>query len=180
MLIFRGVPWRSLIVLIPAVVMGFGLFFFLSGRYKPWPRVVLNLFWIAGGRGGRGAARRVPAARGRGLDGGAFAAARGAARRRCCPSAGAAAPPPVRPQSCPGARRRPRRPLRRAPAAAAPLGAPSAAAVIQEVPLLSPRAAEVVRARAVFAPEDAFRRSYELAGNGVAALDPRERGSSAS
>jgi hypothetical protein len=44
------------------------------------------------------------------------------------------------------------------------------------VPLLSPRAADAVLARAVFAPEDAFRRSYEMAGNGVAALDPRERG----
>lgn len=54
--------------------------------------------------------------------------------------------------------------------------APSAAAVLQEVPLLSPAAAEAVRRRAVFAPEDAFRRSYEMAGNGVAALLPRERG----
>ncbi len=46
---------------------------------------------------------------------------------------------------------------------------------MQEVPLLSPRAAEVVRARAVFAVEDAFRRSYELAGNGVGALTAPER-----
>src|SRR5688572_24237 len=48
-LIFRGVPWRSLVVLIPAVAMGFGLFFFLSARHKPWTRVALNLFWIVGG-----------------------------------------------------------------------------------------------------------------------------------
>jgi hypothetical protein len=46
---------------------------------------------------------------------------------------------------------------------------------MQEVPLLSPRAAEAVRARAVFAVEDAFRRSYELAGNGVGALTAPER-----
>jgi hypothetical protein len=62
------------------------------------------------------------------------------------------------------------------PSATAPgLGAPPAAAVLQEVPLLSPRAADIVRMRAVFAPEDAFRRSYELAGNGVAALSAPER-----
>jgi hypothetical protein len=51
-LIFRGVPWRSLVVLIPAIVMGFGLFFFLSGRYKSWPRVLLNLFWVFLGAAG--------------------------------------------------------------------------------------------------------------------------------
>jgi hypothetical protein len=54
-------------------------------------------------------------------------------------------------------------------------GTPSTAAVIQEVPLLSPAAAEAVRRRAVFAREDAFRRSYEMAGNGVAALSAPER-----
>ncbi len=51
-LIFRGVPWRSLVVLFPAVVMGFGLFFFLGGGYKRWTRVVLNLFWIGVGAAG--------------------------------------------------------------------------------------------------------------------------------
>ena len=46
---------------------------------------------------------------------------------------------------------------------------------MQEVPLLTPAAAEAVRQRAVFAPEDAFRRSYEMAGNGVAAMSAGER-----
>ena len=137
-LIFRGVPWRSLVVLFPAVVMGFGLFFFLSGRYKPWTRVVLNLFWIAGRRGRRGAPRRFPAAGGRGLDGGAVAAARRAARRRCCRSPTQPAAPPVS-DACPapaataGALRRSRRRRRAArrsvrrrrhPGGAAALAAP--------------------------------------------------------
>jgi hypothetical protein len=60
-------------------------------------------------------------------------------------------------------------------AAPADSAAPSAASVMQEVPLLSAAATEAVRRRAVFAPEDAFRRSYEMAGNGVAALSGPER-----
>jgi hypothetical protein len=174
-LIFRGVPWRSLVVLIPAVAMGFGLFFFLSGRYKPWPRVALNLFWVLAGAAGVVLAGAFPPP--------ALAAWMEApsplpdALRPAMlnpppqPTAPAIAAPLALPEPAMGM------PSTIAPSpSAAPLGAPSAAAVIQEVPLLSPRAADVVRARAVFAPEDAFRRSYELAGNGVAALDGRERG----
>lgn len=40
LLIFRGVPWRSLVVLAPAVAMGFGLFFFrprATSRGRGWP-----------------------------------------------------------------------------------------------------------------------------------------------
>jgi len=174
-LIFRGVPWRSLVVLIPAVVMGFGLFFFLSGRYKPWPRVVLNLFWILAGAAGVVLLGAFPPP--------AVAAWMAAPSPLPAALAPAMLTPPS-PAPTPLATPVPRTeapmaaPAGSAPssAPAEPVGAPSAAAVIQEVPLLSPRAADVVRSRAVFAPEDAFRRSYELAGNGVAALDPRERG----
>lgn len=179
-LIFRGVPWRSLIVLIPAVVLGFGLFFFLSGRYKPWTRVLLNLFFIAAGAAGvvlvgafpppalaawmaepsplpevlRPAMLTPPP-----TPAAATPATTPATTPPAVPSAAVATPPAVAPSP-----------------SGPPPGAPSAAAVLQEVPLLSPRAADAVLARAVFAPEDAFRRSYEMAGNGVAALDARERG----
>jgi hypothetical protein len=173
-LIFRGVPWRSLVVLIPAVVMGFGLFFFLSGRYKPWPRVILNLFWIFAGAAGvvlLGAFPPPAVA--------AWMAAPSPLPDALRPAMLTPPPQPAAPTvTAPAAAPSP--PLVAAPSAIAaspaePLGAPSAASVLQEVPLLSPRAAEIVRARAVFAPEDAFRRSYELAGNGVAALSAPER-----
>lgn len=173
-LIFHGVPWRSLVVLIPAVVMGFGLFFFLSGRYKPWPRVALNLFWILVGAAGvvlLGAFPPPAVA--------AWMAAPSTLPAVLQPAMLPSATQPAAPVATPAARTEPSLPSSStmAPAAsAAPLGVPAAAAVMAEVPLLSPRAAEVVRSRAVFAPEDAFRRSYELAGNGVAALDARERG----
>ena len=173
-LIFRGVPWRSLVVLLPAVVMGFGLFFLLSGRYLGWTRVALSLFWVLAGAAGvvlLGAFPPPTVA--------AWMAAPSplpaALRPAMLPSA---AQPPAHRVTAPIARTETATapPAAIAPSApAAPLGAPSAAAVIQEVPLLSPRAAEVVRARAVFAPEDAFRRSYELAGSGVAALTAPER-----
>jgi hypothetical protein len=170
-LVFRGVPWRSLIVLIPAVVLGFGLFFFLSARYKPWTRVILNLFFIFAGAAGVVLVGAFPPP---GL-------AAWMAEPSPLPDAlrpamftPSPAPPGIPPVT---ALTMPAGPATAAPAAsAAPPGAPSAAVVIQEVPLLSPRAAEVVRARAVFAPEDAFRRSYELAGSGVAGLESRERG----
>jgi len=171
-LVFRGVPWRSLVVLIPAVFLGFGLFFFLSGRYKPWTRVILNLFWIFVGAAGVVLL-------------GAFPPPEVAAWMAApSPLPAALRPAMLTPPSAapPLATAAPRtEPLVAASTAvapsgpAAPLGAPSAASVIQEVPLLSPRAAEIVRVRAVFAPEDAFRRSYELAGNGVAALSAPER-----
>lgn len=176
-LIFRGVPWRNLIVLLPAVVMGFGLFFFLSGRYKPWPRVILNLFFILAGAAGvvlLGAFPPPAVA--------AWMAALSPLPEVLRPAMLPEATQPAAPVATLAPRPEPAAPGSLAPsslapsAAEAPLGAPSAAAVIQEVPLLSPGAAEVVRSRAVFAPEDAFRRSYELAGNGVAALDARERG----
>lgn len=173
-LIFRGVPWRSLVVLLPAVVMGFGLFFFLSGRYLRWTRVVLSLFWVLAGAAGVVLLGAFPPP--------AVAAWMAAPSPLPAALRPAMLTPPSQPEAppltTPGARTEPATaaPSSIAPSApAAALGAPSAAAVIQEVPLLSPRAADVVRARAVFAPEDAFRRSYELAGNGVAALAAPER-----
>ena len=149
-LIFRGVPWRSLVVLFPAVVMGFGLFFFLSARYKPWTRVALNLFWIAVGAAGvvllgafpppavaawMAAPSPLPAALAPAMLPGVDARAAGPRRRRPAPAARTAGA--RRPAAAAAAVRAGR---------AAPLGAPSAAAVMQEVPLLSPRAAEAVRA----------------------------------
>jgi hypothetical protein len=176
-MIFHGVPWRSLIVLIPAVVLGFALFFFLSGRYKTWPRVVANLFFVAVGAAGvvmlgafpppavaawMAAPSPLPA-----ILAPAMVTGSGAPAAAAPPATMAVAPPPVTTA--------PMAPAATTSAAPVPEGAPAAAVVLQEVPLLAPRAAEVVRARAVFAPEDAFRRSYELAGNGVAALDAAER-----
>ena len=63
-----------------------------------------------------------------------------------------------------------------APAAASAAGpmSPSAAAVAQELPLLSARAAEIVVAHGVAAPEGAFKLSYLLAASGVKALSPQE------
>ncbi|HUG54264.1 MAG TPA: hypothetical protein VMR21_11715 [Vicinamibacteria bacterium] len=62
-----------------------------------------------------------------------------------------------------------------APAEAAPaVLSPSAAVLARELPLLSPRAAEVVVARGIGAPEEAFKRSYLLAASGVSALSPPE------
>ena len=174
-LIFRGVPWRSLVVLFPPVVWASASSSScpaLQAMDARGPQPVLD----RGGRGRRGAPRRFPAAGGGGLDGGAVTVARRARagnaagfapRRR--PSADGAGRPAA---TCRWRRRRPLPP----PLPPRPRSAPrSAAAVMQEVPLLSPRAAEAVRARAVFAVEDAFRRSYELAGNGVGALTAPER-----
>jgi hypothetical protein len=173
-LIFRGVPWRSLMVLLPAVVMGFGLFFFLSGGYKPWTRIVLNLFWILVGAAGVVLLGAFPPP----------AVAAWMAAPSPLPDALAPAmltPPPSQPAGPVTTAPITRQPVATGPAGTAPsapaagVGAPSAESVIREVPLLSLAAADVVRARAVFAPEDAFRRSYELAGNGVAALSAPER-----
>jgi len=170
-LIFRGVPWRSLVVLLPAVVMGFGLFFFLSGRYKPWTRVILNLFWIFAGAAGVVLLGAFPPP-----EVAAWMAAPSPLPAVLRPAMLTPPSQPAAPLTAPAARTDPATAAAIAASApAAPLGAPSAAALIQEVPLLSPRAAEIVQARAVFAPEDAFRRSYELAGNGVAALTAPER-----
>jgi hypothetical protein len=58
-------------------------------------------------------------------------------------------------------------------AAPAPLS-PSATAVAQELPLLTPRAAEIVVAHGVETPEGAFKLSYLLAANGVKSLSPQE------
>src|SRR5438552_13997892 len=59
------------------------------------------------------------------------------------------------------------------PVAALPWSA-SAAAVSRELPLLSPRAAEVIVSYGLEAPEAAFKRSYLLAANGVGRLSPQE------
>ena len=197
LLIFRGVSWRSLFVFVPAVVMGFGMFFFLSGRYMRWTRILLSLVWVLAGAAGVVYLGHVPPY--------------GIASME---EANVAPPPFVRPSAPPityarvGPERSPAPTAPGvvpttsdpatfdAPAPAVPLAAPSgpplsasaapadvpsispdtpsAQAVMAEVPILSPRAAEIVRGRAVYAIEDAFRRSYELAGNGVKALSPAE------
>ena len=193
LLIFRGVSWRSLFVFIPAVVMGFGMFFFLSGRHMRWTRIVLSLIWVLAGAAGIVYLGHVPPY--------------GIASME---DANVAPPPFVRPSAPPITYARVGPELSPAPAApgtvpatsdpatfdapsalppasasSAPPAAPSAApsisadtpsaqAILAEVPILSPRAAEIVRGKAVYAIEDAFRRSYELAGNGVKALSPAE------
>ena len=186
-LIFRGVPWRSLVVLVPAVAMGFGLFFFLSARYKPWPRVALNLFWIAAGAAGvillgafpppamaewMAAPSPLPAALAPAMLPGARASMPPASVPTAPTGADRVGAGDIAPSAMPSAAAATAGPRA---SSSAPDGAPTAAAVMQEVPLLSPAAAEAVRQRAVFAPEDAFRRSYEMAGNGVAALSAGER-----
>jgi hypothetical protein len=174
LLIFRGVSWRSLFVFIPGVVMGFGLFFFLSGRYMRWTRIVLSLLWVLAGGAGVAYLGHVPPV--------------GIASMEeanvtpppfvTVPGAPAAAPAPG--PSAPVAEAPAPSPMDPSPAAvpspvsSAPADAPTVEAITAEVPLLSPRAAEIVRGRAVYAIEDAFRRSYELAGNGVRGLSPQE------
>ena len=186
LLIFRGVPWRSLFVLIPAVVMGFGLFFFLSGRYMRWTRIVLSLIWVLAGAAGVVYLGHVPPY---GIA--SMEDANVAPPPFVLPSAPPITYPRVGPELAPGETPAPAAPMvapTSDPAAAAPAvtasaapsaspvsDAPSVDVLLREVPLLSPRAAEIVRGRAVFAPEDAFRRSYELAGSGVTALAPAER-----
>ena len=51
---------------------------------------------------------------------------------------------------------------------------PSATAVTLELPLLSPRAAELVVSYGLDRPEAAFKKSYLLAANGVGRLSPQE------
>jgi hypothetical protein len=51
---------------------------------------------------------------------------------------------------------------------------PSATAVTRELPLLSPRAAELVVSYGLDRPEAAFKKSYLLAANGVGRLSPQE------
>jgi hypothetical protein len=51
---------------------------------------------------------------------------------------------------------------------------PSATAVTRELPLLSPRAAELVVSYGLDRPEAAFKQSYLLAANGVSRLSPQE------
>jgi hypothetical protein len=59
------------------------------------------------------------------------------------------------------------------PAAYTPWSA-SASAVTRELPLLSPRAAEMVVSYGLRGPEAAFKQSYLLAANGVGRLSPQE------
>ena len=182
LLIFRGVSWRSLFVFIPAVVMGFGMFFFLSGRYMRWTRIVLSLLWVLAGAAGIVYLGHVPPV---GI------ASMEDANVAPPPFVRPSAPPITYPRVGPELSQAPIAPASPVPAPAAPSEAPSAeaspdaassapadapsvAAITAEVPILSPRAAEIVRGRAVYAIEDAFRRSYELAGNGVRALAPAE------
>ena len=51
---------------------------------------------------------------------------------------------------------------------------PSATAVTRELPLLSPRAAELVVSHGLDRPEAAFKKSYLLAANGMGRLSPQE------
>jgi len=51
---------------------------------------------------------------------------------------------------------------------------PSATAVTRELPLLSPRAAELMVSYGIDRPETAFKQSYLLAANGVSRLSPQE------
>ena len=51
---------------------------------------------------------------------------------------------------------------------------PSATAVTRELPLLSPRAAELVVSYGLDRPEAAFKKSYLLAANGMGRLSPQE------
>jgi hypothetical protein len=53
-------------------------------------------------------------------------------------------------------------------------GSPTATAVTRELPLLSPRAAELVVSHGLDRPEAAFKQSYLLAANGVSRLTPQE------
>jgi hypothetical protein len=185
LLIFRGVSWRSLFVFIPAVVMGFGMFFFLSGRHMRWTRIVLSLLWVLAGAAGVVYLGHVPPYGIASMEDANVAPppfvrpsappityARVGPELSPAPMAGASpvAPGAVSAASAPPA------PAPVAPTAAPSVSAdaPSAQAIMAEVPLLSPAAAEIVRGRAVYAIEDAFRRSYELAGNGVRALSPAE------
>jgi hypothetical protein len=61
-----------------------------------------------------------------------------------------------------------------AKAAAATTWSPSAAAVSRDLPMLTPRAAELVVSYGLDRPEAAFRLSYLLAANGVSRLSPSE------
>jgi hypothetical protein len=61
-----------------------------------------------------------------------------------------------------------------AKAAAAATWSPSAAAVSRDLPMLTPRAAELVVSYGLDRPESAFRLSYLLAANGVSRLSPSE------
>jgi len=187
LLIFRGVSWRSLFVFFPAVVMGFGMFFFLSGRHMRWTRIVLSLVWVLAGAAGVVYLGHVPPYGIASMDDANVApppfVRPSAPPITYAPVGPELSPAPIAPASpmAPGTV-----PTASDPASFdAPTGAPSAApsisadtpsvdAVLAEVPLLTPRAAEIVRGRAVYAIEDAFRRSYELAGNGVKALSPAE------
>ena len=182
LLIFRGVSWRSLFVFIPGVVMGFGLFFFLSGRWMRWTRIVLSLLWVLAGAAGIAYLGHVPPVGIASMEEAnvtpppfvtvpAAPVAPGATTPLGGPGASplaSVAPSPVEaaPAAAPVAIP--------SPASSIPADAPSVQAITTEVPLLSPAAAEIVRGRAVYAIEDAFRRSYELAGNGVRALSPAD------
>jgi hypothetical protein len=143
----HGLHWRALGVLACAWVMGSGLFFFLAGRALPWTSVAMCLFWVLAGAAGVGVLGFVPP------DGGGAAT-----------TAPAAAPAPGAPAAVPGST---------GGAGAARAADPTVATLTREMPLLSPKAAEVVLAR-VEVPEEAFKRTYQLAATGVAALAPPE------
>ena len=146
----HGLHWRALGVLASAWVMGSGLFFFLAGRALPWTSVALCLFWVLAGAAGVGVLGFVPPG------GGAVWTA----------ASTAAAPAAAGPTSAGG--------TGTAAAAGAPHAPdPTVAILTREMPLLSPKAAEVVLAR-VETPEEAFKRTYQLAATGVAALAPPE------
>src|SRR5207245_6031178 len=115
----HGLDWRALGVLGCAWVMGSGLFFFLAGRPLPWTSIALCLFWILAGAAGVGVLGFVP-------PGGGAAA-----------TTASAAPP-----ASAGAT------VARATGGGGATHAadPTVAALTREMPLLSPKAAEVVLA----------------------------------
>lgn len=145
----HGLHWRALGVLACAWVMGSGLFFFLAGRPLPWTSIAMCLFWVFAGAAGIGVLGFVPPI--------GSATASTTAPAAPAPEAGAATS-----ASNAGA-----------PANVAHAPDPTVAALTREMPLLSPKAAEVVLAR-VETPEEAFKRTYQLAATGVAALAPPE------
>ncbi len=148
----HGLHWRALGVLACAWVMGSGLFFFLAGRALPWTSVALCLFWVFAGAAGVAVLGFVPP-----LVGTAATTVAGVPAPQADPATGASTG-----ASTGGA----------APSVARPVD-PTVATLTREMPLLSPKAAEVVLAR-VETPEEAFKRTYQLAATGVAALAPRE------
>lgn len=162
---------RALLALFAAWVMGSGLFFFLAAGHRGAKSVLLSLFWVLAGAAGvlyLGYVPPQPAGAPPPTPTPAVVPSTVAAAPSLAPTAGASMPAAAAPAAA--ATPAPSTPM----SAAAPATGDRTTALLNDVPLLSPLAAESLLGRGPFAPEQGLRVTYATATRGLAALTREE------